>query len=439
MNTETPLNMPITSGISSKQTLTIAGCDTTDLVKEFGTPLWVIDEQTVRNACQTYVKEFSNRHTDVEIVYASKALSSIAILQLVASEGLSIDVVSGGELFTAKKAGIAPEKIYFHGNNKSEQELKEALAYGVGRIVVDNEQELIRLATIAAEQDKVVPILVRVNPGIEAHTHEFIQTGKVDSKFGVSKESLIDLILKIKEIPSIDFKGIHVHIGSQIQEVKPYLLAIEEMLEHWCLVKRKTRVELLEFNLGGGIGIEYLPSDCSPSIEAFAKDIIKTFEFKTKALKMAKPKLIFEPGRSIIGKAGVTLYTIGTIKDIKDVRKYVCVDGGMADNARPITYGAQYDAVIANKILKPKAEPVTIAGKFCESGDILLKIFHLQFAEEGDILAVFGTGAYNYSMSSNYNRFTKPAMVLVNDSKAKLIIKRETNDDLIRNDLPLEA
>ncbi|MFA5927878.1 MAG: diaminopimelate decarboxylase [Candidatus Margulisiibacteriota bacterium] len=437
INTEMPVNMPLTSSISSKRHLTIADCDAIDLAKEFGTPLWVLDEETIRENCRKYKKEFQKHHTDAEVVYASKALSNTAVLQIVTSEGLGIDVVSGGELYTAKMAKVAPEKIYFHGNNKSASELEEALDYGVGRIVVDNLQEIEKLTRIATEKNKQVNILLRVNPGIEAHTHEFIQTGKVDSKFGFSKEVLADIVQKVQGIPCLQFCGLHVHIGSQIQETKAFLLTIEEILDTWSLVRRKTKAELKELNLGGGIGIEYLPTELSPQIEHFARDITKTLEYKIKELKIPKPKLIIEPGRSIIGKAGITLYTVGTIKDIPEVRKYVCVDGGMADNPRPITYGAAYDAVIANKILEPKNDVVTIAGKFCESGDILIKNFHLQKAEEGDILAVFSTGAYNYSMSSNYNRFVKPAMILVNKGKAKVILKRENYEDLVRNDLPL--
>ncbi|MFC1478572.1 diaminopimelate decarboxylase, partial [Candidatus Margulisiibacteriota bacterium] len=321
MKTDMPVNMPSTAVIDSKKHLSIGGCSATDLAKEFGTPLWVLDEQTIRAACQRYKKEFHKHNTDVEIVYASKALSSIAMLQIVTSEGLGIDVVSGGELYTAKLAKVAPEKILFHGNNKSKKELKEAVDYGVGRIVVDNEQELIKLANIAKKKNKIVNILLRVNPGIEAHTHEFIQTGKVDSKFGISKDILADMIVKIKGLPSLKFMGIHVHIGSQIQEIKPFLLTIEEMMDHWSMVRRKTKVELNELNIGGGIGVEYLPNELSPSIEEFAQKMTKTLDYKVKDLKLKKPRLILEPGRSIVAKAGVTLYTIGTIKDIPEVRK----------------------------------------------------------------------------------------------------------------------
>ena len=240
INTDTPVNMPATAGISARKNLTIGGCDVVDLACEFGTPLWVLDEETIRQSCQAYKKEFHKHHTDVDVVYASKALSNIAVLQVIASEGLGVDVVSGGELYTARQAGVAPEKILFHGNNKSSQELREAVEYGVGRVVIDNEQELIKLATISAELRRKTGILIRVNPGIEAHTHEFIQTGKVDSKFGISKESLEELVRRAADTPSLEFYGIHVHIGSQIQEIKPFLLTIEEMLDQWSMVRRKT-------------------------------------------------------------------------------------------------------------------------------------------------------------------------------------------------------
>lgn len=437
IKTDIPMNMPITASITSKKHLAIGGCDVIDLAQEFGTPLWLIDEETIRKTCKEYIDSFNKYGIKTEIVYASKALSNIAILQVIKEEGLSLDVVSGGELYTALKSGFDPEKIYFHGNNKSQQELKEAVMAGVGRIVVDNEYELELLLKVCQELDKKTKILIRINPGIEAHTHEFIQTGKVDSKFGIAKDSLINFLNKIKKQEYIEFKGLHVHIGSQIQEIKPFMLTIEEILDFWKLVRKKTGLEMTEFNLGGGLGIEYLSSEISPSISQYANNILKTISFKLKELKLPNFKLILEPGRSIIGKAGVTLYTIGVIKEIKEIRKYVCIDGGMTDNPRSILYDAHYDAVIANKILEPKDDLVTIAGKACESGDLLIKNFRLQKAKPGDILTVFCTGAYNYSMASNYNRHTKPAILLLKDGKAKVILKRETYEDLIRNDLPL--
>ena len=437
MRTQLPSNMPYTAGINSKNHLTIAECDTVDLAREFGTPLWVLDEETIRENCRRYKQEFHKHHTDVEIVYASKSLCTTAVIQMVSEEGLAVDVVSGGELYTAQRAGVDPAKIYFHGNNKSVKELEEAIALGVGRIIIDNVEEIDILAGLAGSAGKKVRVLVRVNPGIEAHTHEFIQTGKVDSKFGVGKEQLADVIARIQKLPALEFMGVHMHIGSQIQEIKPFALIIETFFEQWKLVARKIRVELKELNIGGGIGIEYLPKELSPSIAEFASLITKTLDYLAKDAKVPKPRLILEPGRSIVGKAGVTLYTIGTIKDIPEVRKYICTDGGMADNPRPIMYDAKYDSVVANKILEPKHDFVTIAGKFCESGDILAKNVYLQKAEPGDILAVFATGAYNYSMSSNYNRFTKPAMILVKEGKARVIVKSETYEDLVRNDVPL--
>lgn len=416
------MNLPNTAEVNPRGHLEIGGCDLVDLTKEFGTPLYVMDEQTIRDRCRQYVSHFRTHYPNTEIIFASKALCAIGISKIIASEGLGFDVSSGGELYTVLNAGADPKKIYFHGNNKSLKEIEEGLRAGSGRFVVDNEMELKKIEAVAEKIGLQAQIMVRVNPGIEAHTHEFIQTGKVDSKFGVLLDQLDAFIALVRKAKRVRLEGLHAHIGSQILDVKPFVKEAELLLD---LIQK---FNLQEMNIGGGLGIAYLAQHVPPSIEHFAKEIAKGLKDKTSA------KLILEPGRSIIGTAGVTLYTVGAIKNIPGIRKYVMVDGGMADNPRPILYQAKYDAKLANKPDDPGAEKVTIAGRFCESGDILIKDINLPKVEVGDILAVLCTGAYNYSMASNYNRVGRPAMVLVNEGDAAVVIKRESYEDLIAND-----
>lgn len=419
------MNTPDTYKINKEKHIEIGGCDTVGLIREFGSPLFVMDEETIRNRCKQYVNTFKQYYPNTQIIYASKALCTAGLLKVVTSEGLGLDVSSGGELYTALKSGCDPKKIYFHGNNKPEKEIKEGLEAGIGRIVVDNIDELNRLDKVANELGIRAEIIIRVNPGIEAHTHEYIQTGKIDSKFGVPLDQLDSFIKEVKSKKLVHLVGLHAHIGSQIFDVKPFVDEVK------LLIDLVAKYKLSEINIGGGIGIDYLESDDAPGIETFAKEIAKAVKDKTDA------KLILEPGRSIIGTAGITLYTIGAIKDIPKVRKYVFVDGGMSDNPRPILYQAVYDAKLANKADKRPVEKVTIAGRFCESGDILIKDIQLPKIEVGDILAVLCTGAYGYSMASNYNRVGRPAMVLVNRGEATLIVKRESYEDLVANDAVL--
>lgn len=414
--------LPDTTKVNKNGHLEIGGCDLIDLAKEFGTPLYVMDEQTVRDRCRQYVTHFRAHYPNTEVIYASKALCTVGISKIIASEGLGFDVASGGELFTVLKAGADAKKIYFHGNNKSLQEIKEGLEAKIGRFVVDNEQELKTLDQLSQETGIRANILFRVNPGIEAHTHEFIKTGKIDSKFGIQLSDLDRLVETARKMKMIELKGFHAHIGSQILDVKPFMAEAELLLK----LAKKYGTE--EMNLGGGLGIAYLDQHTPPSIEHLAKEIAKVIKDKTMA------KLILEPGRSIVGTAGVTLYTIGGVKNIPGIRKYVFVDGGMADNPRPILYDAKYQAKIANRPEAKKEEKVTIAGKFCESGDKLIKDIELPKVEAGDVLAVECTGAYNYSMASNYNRVGRPAMVLVNNGDAAVVVKRENYEDLIAND-----
>ena len=418
-------NLPDTAKINKQGNLEIGGYDTVELVREFGTPLYVLDEETIRARCREYLKFFRKYYPNTDVIYACKALCTAAVQKIVTSEGLGLDVSSGGELYTALKTGCDVKKIYFHGNNKSMAELKLALEAGIGRIVVDNLQELENLAQIAEKIGTRADILFRINPGIEAHTHEFIKTGTVDSKFGLPQDQIDQAVKRVKGIKRINLLGFHAHIGSQILDVKPFVEETKLLLE--LSLKYKTE----ELNIGGGPGIAYLSSDEPPSIEAYAREIASILKDKTIA------KLVLEPGRSIIGTAGVTLYSIGGIKHIPGMRKYVFIDGGMADNPRPILYQARYDAKIANKPNQPTQEKASVAGRFCESGDILIKDINLPEVEVGDILAVLCTGAYNYSMASNYNRVGRPAMVLVGSGDATLIVKPESFDDLLSNDVIL--
>jgi len=416
------INLPDTAKINGSGHLEIGGCDVIDLAREFGTPLYVMDEATLRDRCRQYLKSFRTHYPNSEIIFASKALCTVGISKIIASEGLGFDVASGGELYTVLEAGADPKKIYFHGNNKSPREIKEGLEAEIGRFVVDNEQELEHLDRITKESGLRAHILFRINPGIEAHTHEFIQTGKIDSKFGVQLVSLDALVDKTRKMKLIELKGLHAHIGSQILEVKPFVAEIGLLLE------LTHRYKLEEMNMGGGLGIAYLPQHSPPAIDHLAGEISKVIKDKTVA------KLVLEPGRSVVGTAGVTLYTVGGIKDIAGIRKYIFIDGGMADNPRPILYDAKYDALIGNKPEADRNETVTVAGRFCESGDILIKDIRLPRAEVGDTLVVTCTGAYNYSMASNYNRVARPAMVLAHNGDAAIVVKRESYEDLILND-----
>jgi len=428
-------NVPVTTEINNKGYMQVGGCDLIELKEKFGTPLSAVDEQTIRDNCRQYMESFADYQNEVEIIYASKALSVVGALKIIKEEGLGLDVVSGGELFVALKTGVSPKKIYFHGNNKSEAEIREALEAEIGYFVVDNFEEMDILNRIAAEKTIVQDIIVRITPGVEAHTHDYIQTGKLDSKFGIHADEFMKRFKDILGMHSLNFKGIHVHIGSQILELKPFTLTVEVVADMLKELKRKHNVEIDVLDLGGGLGVSYVAKEVPPKIKDYAKIIIDTIKFKFEDSKLKYPKLVIEPGRSIIARAGVTLYTVGSIKDLKGIRKYAAVDGGMADNMRPITYGAEYDAVIANKIGQRKNDIVTFAGKFCESGDIVLKDILIQSPAKHDVLVVFGTGAYNYSMASNYNNFCKPAMVLVNNREAKVIVKRETYEDITKNQI----
>jgi len=422
--------------INSANHLEIGGCDCVDLAKEFGTPLYVMDEGLIRKNCRIFrnaIDEYLNGNGLV--LYASKAFSSMAMYRILHQEGLGIDVVSGGELYTALKAGFPMERVYFHGNNKTVSELAMAIDNNVGRIVVDNMQELCNINKIAAGKNKTVSVSFRIKPGVEAHTYEFCKTGQTDSKFGIDLEDAFEIFEEASLMKNIRITGIHCHIGSQILSLEPYKLATEIMLEFAVLLKDKLGVEIQELNVGGGFGIKYVSEDVQIDFHKYIEAISETVKSFCSQNGIKVPFILLEPGRSIVGAAGITLYTVGNIKEIKGIRKYVSVDGGMTDNPRYALYGAKYDGAVANRADAPKVEKVTIAGKCCESGDLIGKDMLMPKIEVGDILAIFATGAYNYSMSSNYNRIPRPAVVLARDGKARVIVKREDYNDIIRNDI----
>ena len=424
--------------INSNAHLEIGGCDTTELAKEYGTPLYVMDEEQIRNNMRAYTNALDCCYNNRGMAfYASKALSCVGMYKIAAEEGLGVDVVSGGELYTALKAGFDPQKICFHGNNKSYDELNMAVKENVGIICADSSYELDILNDLGKEYNKKIKVMFRIKPGVEAHTHEFISTGQIDSKFGFSIENgEADEIAKYAlTLENIEVKGIHCHIGSQIFDLEPFKLAAEVMTNFYIRLKKVLGLPLEILDLGGGFGISYVKEDKPIEYRKYIEAVSCVVEKICTDANISLPQIYMEPGRSIVGDAGITLYTIGNIKDIKDVRKYVSVDGGMADNPRYILYEAEYDGILANRANDKPEEIVTVCGKCCESGDIIIKNAHLPKAKPGDILAVMSTGAYNYSMSSNYNRLPRPALVTVNNGKSKIMIKRETYEDIIKNDV----
>lgn len=425
-----------TMRINAQGHLEVGGIDTLELVEKFGTPLWVIDEEGFRNNCRRFREAFSRRG-DALVAYASKSLTNIAVCMMVAQEGLGLDVVSGGELFTALKAEFPPERIIFHGNNKDREEIRMALHAGVGRIVVDNFHELKLLNDIAEDMGCGADILLRITPGVEAHTHEYIQTGQIDTKFGFTLPDgqALEGVRAALDSPNLNLIGLHCHIGSQIFETDSFRHTVSLMMEFMAQIKESTGHEILDLNVGGGFGIYYAGGDEPIEPEEWAEAVMTTVQQKARYYNLKIPRVIVEPGRAISGPAGITLYTIGSFKEVNGIRKYIAVNGGMADNIRPALYGAEYSAMLANKADLNSAETVSVAGKCCESGDMLIWDVKLPQVEPGDILAVFATGAYNYTMSSNYNRLPRPAMVLVNQGRADLILKRETYLDIIRNDM----
>jgi diaminopimelate decarboxylase len=426
--------------INTKGHLEIGGCDTVDLAREFGTPLYVLDEVLFRQNCRDYCRAFTDKY-GAEVIYAGKSLLNLAVCRMVDQEGLGLDVVSGGELYTALEAGFPVRRICFHGNNKSPEELEMALAAGVRRIIVDNLFELELLNELAGAVGSRAGIILRLTPGVEAHTHEYVKTGQIDSKFGLVIENgqAMAAVRRVLEMESIVLEGLHCHIGSQIFDLGAYSQTAEIMMSFVRQIYDVTGYVIKELDLGGGLGVYYTGGDQAPLVSEYADVVMGSMLDKASEYGMPAPKIIVEPGRSISGPAGSTLYTVGAVKEIPGIRRYIAVDGGMGDNPRPALYQSRYEACLANKADLEPAETVSVAGKYCESGDMLIWDIRLPAVTAGDILAVTCTGAYNYSMAMNYNRLPRPAMVLVGGGRADLITRRESYEDLIKNDLIPES
>ena len=417
--------------------LTVGGMDTVALAKEFGTPAYLLDENVIRAQCRIY-RDAAKRYfgEDALPLYASKALCFTGVYRIAAEEGLGVDCVSGGELYTARRAGFPAERIYFHGNNKTDHDLEDALDMGVGTIVVDNRDELDALDRLAARRKKVQRILLRITPGIDPHTHKAISTGSVDSKFGSAIETgqAMEIVRAALLKKNVRLVGLHCHIGSQIFDVQPFADAADIMVRFIADIRQKLGYEIDELNLGGGLGVPYTEYDRRIDYADAIRQIgeIVTGYCREHGIKL--PKVILEPGRSLVAAAGVTLYTVGSVKEIPGFKNYISVDGGMPDNPRYALYQSQYTALIANRAKEPRDYRATIAGRCCESGDLIGENMEIQHAKRGDILAVLVTGAYNYSMASNYNRIPRPPVILIRDGKASVAVRRETYEDLCRND-----
>jgi diaminopimelate decarboxylase len=425
---------PLTADRTADGTLTVGGVPVTELAREHGTPLWVVDEADVRERCRRYVTGFPG----VDVTYASKAWPTVGLLQIVDDEGLLIDVASGGELHTALVAGVDPDRLVLHGNNKSEPELDHALEVGVGRIVVDSFEELERIERLAAARDLVATCWLRITPGIDAHTHEYVRTGHDDAKFGFTLSlGLADqALLRARDLDHVDVVGIHAHIGSQIFGTDPFIANAEVTLDLLARWRDEHGLTLTELNLGGGMGIRYTHEDHPVEVARYGKAVLETVDERCAALDYPRPRLVVEPGRAIVGPSTITLYEVGTIKVLPGLTTWVSVDGGMSDNIRPALYDAEHEVALANRVSDAEPRAVTVVGKHCESGDLVRE--HAPLPADlavGDLIAVAATGAYTESMASNYNRLPRPAAVLVRDGEARPLIRRETLDDLVRRDV----
>jgi diaminopimelate decarboxylase len=433
--------LPLTAALNEAGHLALGGDDAVELAREFGTPLYVFDEETLRHQCREFQTEFRSRYPDTAVTYAGKAYLGRALCAIIAQEGLSLDVVSGGELAIARSVNFPPERIHFFGNNKSEEELREALDYGVGRIDVDNFHEMQLLNGLAQARGQPQKVTLRLSPGIDPHTHAHTTTGTLDSKFGIPLPTgqAAAAVRQALEMPGLEPVGLHVHLGSPIFEITPYRQAVEVVFAFAAEMKRKHGFEMREFSPGGGFAVRYVEGQEPPPVAEYAEEIVSALKEAGQKHDLPLPVLAIDPGRAIVARAGVALYTVGSSKDVPEVRRFVSVDGGMADNIRPALYDSQYSALVANKPLDRRRERVTIAGKYCESGDILLRDAELPPLEPGDILAMPAAGAYALTMASNYNASLRPAIVLVKDGQARLMRRRETYDDLMRCDVwPLE-
>ena len=426
--------LPVSADVSDSGVLAIGGMPVTELAREFGTPLYIYDEATLRANMRRYVNALNAGYPDALPLYASKAYSDPHVVRIAAEEGMGLDVVSAGEIAVAVAAGFPLERAYFHGNNKLPDELSYALEVGVGRIVIDNFNEIDVLNTIAGEAGTQAQVLLRIGPGVEAHTHDYIKTGALDSKFGFALPigQAEEAVKRAQAAPHLDLIGLHAHIGSQIFDIEPYVDTLDLLIQFSKQMADKYGLNLQELSPGGGWGIRYTGADDPPPIEDLAETVTATVKDRMAALGWNLPRLVVEPGRSIVGQAGVGLYAVGSSKEIPGVRKYVAVDGGMADNIRPALYDALYTVLVGNRMHDPAEETVTIAGRYCESGDVLFKDIEMPVLYPGDLIAVPSSGAYCLAMSSNYNLVPRPAVVLVNDGDARLIRRRETLDDLIQ-------
>ena len=428
--------LPDTAAVNEKGHLTIGGCDVAKLAAKFGTPLYIFDEATLRRTCAEFRQEFGRRYTDTLVIYAAKAFINRALARIFKEEGLGLDVVSGGELSIARSADFPMDKVFFHGNNKLHEEIELAIGWGIGRIVVDNLHELSLVNQVAKKARITQDILLRHTPGIDAHTHEYITTGVIDSKFGlpIATGQAEEAVVKALSASNLKLTGLHVHLGSLIFSIEPYQKAIEIVFRFAAEMREKHGFTMREFSPGGGFAVQYTRDAPAPDIAYFAQAISAAIKSRSKAFGLKPPRLIVEPGRAVVGRAGVAIYRVGAIKDIPGVRKYVAVDGGMPDNIRPALYGSRYEAIVANKANKKALERVNIVGKFCESGDVLVKDAAIPRVIPGDIVAIPVSGAYCLSLASNYNASLKPAIILVKNSKARLIRRRESYDDLIQHD-----
>ncbi|UKS30657.1 diaminopimelate decarboxylase [Paenibacillus sp. HWE-109] len=426
-----------TSKINDQGHLEIGGVDATRLVADYGTPLYVFDEALIRQRCREFVEAFQASGLKFQVAYASKAFCVMAMCRIVEEEGMSLDVVSDGELYTALQAGFPAERIHFHGNNKTMDEIEMAIDAKIGCFVVDNFIELQLLNAIAGDKRQKVKVLLRITPGVEAHTHEYISTGQTDSKFGfdLGNGSAFEAIKEAASLSNLDLLGIHSHIGSQIFEVEGFRMAAEKMAAFAVHVRQETGVTFKVINLGGGFGIRYVDGHTPLPVAVYVEAITDAIKQNFGSNEYPLPEIWVEPGRSIVGDAGTTLYTVGTTKDIPGVRKYVAVDGGMTDNPRPALYESEYEAMLANRANEQAEEVVSIAGKCCESGDMLIWDLNLPKVKAGDVLAVSCTGAYNYAMASNYNRIRRPGVVFVKEGQSDIVVKRESFDNIISNDI----
>ena len=418
--------------------LTIGGMDTVALAKEYGTPAYILDEDVIRENCRTYRRAATEYFgKDALPLYASKALCFSQMYRIAAEEGMGIDCVSGGELYTAQRAGFPAERIYFHGNNKTDQDIKDALDMGVGTFVVDNRDELAALSAEATARGVKQRILLRITPGIDPHTHRAVVTGNVDSKFGnaIVTGQAMAIVKEALTMPSIDLSGLHCHIGSQIFDIEPFAEAADIMVRFMAQIKEECGFEVRELNLGGGLGVRYTEYDREIDYADATRRIAQVVTSLCKENNIPMPRVILEPGRSLVAAAGLTLYTVGSVKEIPGFKNYISVDGGMPDNPRYALYQSNYTALIANRASDPKDFRATLAGRCCESGDLLGEDMEIQRPERGDILAVLVTGAYNYSMASNYNRIPRPPVILVKNGEARIAVRRETYEDLVANDV----